>query len=695
MHALVSGQPSALGALSGHGAQSSAPAGTSPSDAAAQEFAAFLGAAIQQASTTAPVHETQRVALAALADATWGGEGEEPATGATLTEPMPETGDVKHLLAAFDGSDETSRTSTRATSEEEALANDELRAERTTRRGARSTARSTRVSSTAVADRGTSNLDPEFAARLQRVIDRMQEAGHDVELVETTRSGARQDALYAQGRTTAGPVVTWTRDSRHEHGAAADLRVDGASSGKGYATLQRIANEEGLRTLGARDPGHVELPRTTVDATDGATARRGSAGVMRFMNDLVAGMPGMRGVGAPVARVAQVATVAPVANVARIAQVATVATPIASGSILMQSGLTNGSMNGLRSPAAGANSSTRSTAAAARATAAGAATLAAAATGAVALSAPTLGATATGSTATKPATRNQGAPAAGKAAAHSAVAQRFAETAPVLIDATAPTGDEQPILLDGTANEERRGSGRVASEVPADATRTVDMVDARATRAERVRRNVERAAQLVDDARSGAMEQVQGESRDRLTGMGETMRAAAPRSGGLGSTVAPAGSLAAERVAELLAARDAAPAPTIGELRLAMDPMRDGLSEVRLALQGNSLEATLRTADPGIARGLQGEIASLARTLEKQGFESARVQVALDAVQQQRTIQMETVTATGQTAADRAVRGDDRTSDQGRDGRQQHGAADSQRDQQHAQRFGGRRGRGF
>lgn len=31
----------------------------------------------------------------------------------------------------------------------------------------------------------------------------------------TYRSQAEQDALYAQGRTTSGPKVTWTRSSRH------------------------------------------------------------------------------------------------------------------------------------------------------------------------------------------------------------------------------------------------------------------------------------------------------------------------------------------------------------------------------------------------------------------------------------------------------------------------------------------------
>ena len=39
------------------------------------------------------------------------------------------------------------------------------------------------------------------------------------------RTQAEQDALYAQGRTAPGPVVTWTRHSRHIGGRAFDLTL--------------------------------------------------------------------------------------------------------------------------------------------------------------------------------------------------------------------------------------------------------------------------------------------------------------------------------------------------------------------------------------------------------------------------------------------------------------------------------------
>ena len=105
-------------------------------------------------------------------------------------------------------------------------------------------------------------LAPELRSRLERVVERMKgEFGHDVSIVETARSQERQDFLFDQGRTRPGSVVTWTRDSAHTRGEAVDVVVDGKyNNPEGFSRLQRIAAEEGLKTLGARDPGHLELP---------------------------------------------------------------------------------------------------------------------------------------------------------------------------------------------------------------------------------------------------------------------------------------------------------------------------------------------------------------------------------------------------------------------------------------------------
>ncbi len=177
-------------------------------------------------------------------------------------------------------------------------------------------------------------LNPEFRSRLERVMARLRrEYGHSVTVVETVRSQARQDALFAQGRSTDGPVVTWTKHSKHAKGMAADVQIDGQwSNPVGYARLAEVAKQEGLRTLGARDPGHVEM--------DGA-GRVSSETLRALLGDLQT-VPGngtaqlsasvrvedeASGRNAAMARVANVAQVARVATVASVARVADVARP--------------------------------------------------------------------------------------------------------------------------------------------------------------------------------------------------------------------------------------------------------------------------------------------------------------------------------------------------------------------------------
>ncbi len=156
-------------------------------------------------------------------------------------------------------------------------------------------------------------LATELRTRLDRVIARMRdEYGSDVSIVETARSQERQDFLYAQGRTRPGPVVTWTQDSAHTRGAAVDVLVDGSwNNAVGFARLQRIAREEGLRTLGVKDPGHLELlsngRQTDVSANVSTLIERraqsASAVATPSSSAAVAGVAGVASVAA-VARVA-------------------------------------------------------------------------------------------------------------------------------------------------------------------------------------------------------------------------------------------------------------------------------------------------------------------------------------------------------------------------------------------------------
>ncbi len=165
-------------------------------------------------------------------------------------------------------------------------------------------------------NRDLENLDPTLRDGIGRVADRMQrEFGHTVEVVEGYRTPERQAHLYEKGRSRPGPVVTWTQESRHTLGRAADLRVDGGwTDPVAYGRLQRVAQEEGLVTLGSRDLGHVQLPAE-------GPASRTSAPLQASAQPLPTAAEAGYG-GSSLARVASVASVARAAAVARPAGVA-------------------------------------------------------------------------------------------------------------------------------------------------------------------------------------------------------------------------------------------------------------------------------------------------------------------------------------------------------------------------------------
>jgi len=80
-----------------------------------------------------------------------------------------------------------------------------------------------------VADRDLSSLFSVFRKRIEGTLSCVihdTKGKHGVatwRLVETYRSQARQNWLYAQGRTRPGAVVTWTRNSLHRLRIAADF----------------------------------------------------------------------------------------------------------------------------------------------------------------------------------------------------------------------------------------------------------------------------------------------------------------------------------------------------------------------------------------------------------------------------------------------------------------------------------------
>ena len=79
-------------------------------------------------------------------------------------------------------------------------------------------------------DRALDNLHPLFRAALDAwLIEATTRVRHvDFRVTETRRTLQRQQWLYAQGRTPPhdrSPTVTWTLDSRHRWGLAADIAM--------------------------------------------------------------------------------------------------------------------------------------------------------------------------------------------------------------------------------------------------------------------------------------------------------------------------------------------------------------------------------------------------------------------------------------------------------------------------------------
>lgn len=105
-------------------------------------------------------------------------------------------------------------------------------------------------------------LDPDTRGRLSALQSAAAGMGIQVDVGETAREQARQNALFRQGRGAPGPVVTWTLTSSHTGGHAVDVIVNGDSTGRdpGYAKLHALAKTFGFVTLNpATDPGHLAV----------------------------------------------------------------------------------------------------------------------------------------------------------------------------------------------------------------------------------------------------------------------------------------------------------------------------------------------------------------------------------------------------------------------------------------------------
>ncbi|QDP99644.1 M15 family metallopeptidase [Lysinibacillus fusiformis] len=88
-------------------------------------------------------------------------------------------------------------------------------------------------------------------------------------ITETYRSQARQNYLYAQGRTRPGQIVTWTLDSNHKSRLAWDIAVgppqslyDVTTLNKVGAIAKKIGIEWGGTWTNAIDRPHFEVKPT-------------------------------------------------------------------------------------------------------------------------------------------------------------------------------------------------------------------------------------------------------------------------------------------------------------------------------------------------------------------------------------------------------------------------------------------------
>jgi len=107
-------------------------------------------------------------------------------------------------------------------------------------------------------------MRPKVDAFLQQV----KEAGIDMIVTCTYRSGPEQNALYAQGRTLPGPIVTRAKagQSAHNFGMAIDVVpiVNGKADWNGHdlvwQEIGQIGQKCGLEWYGAPGSKFPELP---------------------------------------------------------------------------------------------------------------------------------------------------------------------------------------------------------------------------------------------------------------------------------------------------------------------------------------------------------------------------------------------------------------------------------------------------
>jgi peptidoglycan LD-endopeptidase CwlK len=111
------------------------------------------------------------------------------------------------------------------------------------------------------------DLRPEVRPMVDRFLDAVAAAGIDLLITCTLRTFAEQTALYNQGRTTPGPIVTRAKagESAHNFGLALDVvpivngKPDWIGSDPVWETVGEMGEQAGLEWYGAPGQPFVEL----------------------------------------------------------------------------------------------------------------------------------------------------------------------------------------------------------------------------------------------------------------------------------------------------------------------------------------------------------------------------------------------------------------------------------------------------
>jgi peptidoglycan L-alanyl-D-glutamate endopeptidase CwlK len=126
-----------------------------------------------------------------------------------------------------------------------------------------------------MSSRRIEDLHPDLQPLCRAFLEQARTEGVDVLITCTYRSNAEQDALYAQGRTTAGPIVTRAKGGQSAHNfmmagkpAAKAFDVVPLVNGKpqwsarhpAWQTLGKIGTNLGLVWYGSKGSRFVEYP---------------------------------------------------------------------------------------------------------------------------------------------------------------------------------------------------------------------------------------------------------------------------------------------------------------------------------------------------------------------------------------------------------------------------------------------------